>query len=90
MSGPFDPIAFADGYRSLGRGIVAPDAELRYRGLVFWRGVISEADADIDRLGGAVTRVIYPGGYGAAYLIPPAREAAAPHARTAMWGTTCR
>lgn len=38
MSGPFDLIAFADGCRSPGRGIVAPDAELRYRGLVFWRG----------------------------------------------------
>jgi 2-polyprenyl-6-methoxyphenol hydroxylase-like FAD-dependent oxidoreductase len=49
-------------------------------------GLISEADADIDRLDGAVTRVIYPGGHGAAYLIPPAREAAAPRARTAMWG----
>jgi 2-polyprenyl-6-methoxyphenol hydroxylase-like FAD-dependent oxidoreductase len=86
MSGPFDLIAFADGYRSLGRRIVAPGAELRYRGLVFWRGLISEADADIDRLDGTVTRVIYPGGHGAAYLIPPAREAAASHARTAMWG----
>ena len=40
MSGPFDLIAFADGYRSLGRGIVAPGAELRYRGLVFWRADI--------------------------------------------------
>ena len=29
MSGPFDLIAFADGYRSLGRRIVAPGAELR-------------------------------------------------------------
>jgi 2-polyprenyl-6-methoxyphenol hydroxylase-like FAD-dependent oxidoreductase len=86
MSGSFDLIAFADGYRSLGRGIVAPEAELRYRGLVFWRGLISEADADIDHLDGAVTRVIYPGGHGAAYLIPPAREADAPHARTVMWG----
>jgi len=86
MSGPFDLVAFADGYRSLGRKIVAPGAELRYRGLVFWRGLVSEADADIDRLDGAVTRVIYPGGHGAAYLIPPAREAAAPRARTAMWG----
>jgi hypothetical protein len=78
MSGPFDLIAFADGYRSLVRGIVAPGAELRYRDLVFCRGLICEADADIDRLDGAVTRVIYPGGHGAAYLIPPAREAAAP------------
>jgi 2-polyprenyl-6-methoxyphenol hydroxylase-like FAD-dependent oxidoreductase len=86
MSGPFDLVAFADGYRSLGRKIVAPGAELRYRGLVFWRGLVSEADADLGRLDGAVTRVIYPGGHGAAYLIPPAREAAAPDARTAMWG----
>src|SRR3984957_8060137 len=86
MPESFDLIVFADGYSSLGRRIVAPDTELRYRGLVFWRGLISEADADVDRLDGAVTRVIYPGGHGAVYLIPSAREAATPHARTAMWG----
>jgi 2-polyprenyl-6-methoxyphenol hydroxylase-like FAD-dependent oxidoreductase len=77
---------FADGYRSLGRQIVAPGTNLRYRGLVFWRGLISSAEADIDRLDGAVTRVVYPGGHGAVYLIPAAREAAVPGNRTAMWG----
>jgi len=82
----FDLIVFADGYRSLGRQIVAPGTNLRYRGLVFWRGLISSAEADIDRLDGAVTRVVYPGGHGAVYLIPAAREAAVPGHRTAMWG----
>ena len=82
----FDLIVFADGYRSLGRPIVAPGTNLRYRGLVFWRGLISSAEADIDRLDGAVTRVVYPGGHGAVYLIPAAREAAVPGNRTAMWG----
>ena len=51
---------------------------------MFWRGLISSTEADIDRLDGAVTRVVYPGGHGAVYLIPAAREAAVPGNRTAI------
>ncbi len=38
----FDLVFFADGYRSMGRRALFPDAEMAYRGYVLWRGVLEE------------------------------------------------
>ncbi len=38
----FDLVLLADGYRSLGRRLLDPQAELSYRGYVLWRGLLPE------------------------------------------------
>lgn len=38
----YDLVLFADGYRSIGRRTLFPDAGLSYRGYVLWRGVLEE------------------------------------------------
>src|SRR5690349_7535201 len=40
----FDIVVFADGYWSLGRRLLFPEAALQYRGYVAWRGVLEERD----------------------------------------------
>lgn len=42
MEEEFDLVLFADGYRSKGRSLLFPDAELSYRGYTVWRGVLPE------------------------------------------------
>ena len=39
----FDLVLFADGYQSMGRKLLFPNSELRYRGYVLWRGLLPEA-----------------------------------------------
>lgn len=80
--GPFDLVVFADGYRSLGRAVVDPDAELAYQGVVFWRGLVDETDVDLIQLRGVVTRVVDSRGHGVLYLIPSRGGSS----RGAMWG----
>ena len=41
-----DLVLFADGYNSLGRRIMYPDAALVYRGYTVWRGVVPERDIE--------------------------------------------
>lgn len=80
--GPFDLVVLADGYRSLGRAVVDPGAQLAYRGVVFWRGLLDRSDAGAVPLRGAVTRVVDAGGHGVLYLVPS--RGASPS--RVMWG----
>jgi hypothetical protein len=82
----FDAVLSADGYRSVGREIVARGCELAYRGMVLWRGLAEETDADREFLSGTMTRVVYRGGHGLAYLMPDADGSASPARRLVMWG----
>ncbi len=42
----FDLVLFADGYRSLGRRLLFPEARLKYRGYMLWRGLLPESEMD--------------------------------------------
>jgi 2-polyprenyl-6-methoxyphenol hydroxylase-like FAD-dependent oxidoreductase len=48
----FDLVVCADGYRSLGRGLVDPGAAPVYRGMVLWRGLLPERDIPAGALDG--------------------------------------
>lgn len=71
----FDLVLFADGYRSLGRRTLFPDARLGYRGYVLWRGVLEERrlseSAPLER---ALIRAHYRGlpGHAVFYFVPGA------------------
>jgi 2-polyprenyl-6-methoxyphenol hydroxylase-like FAD-dependent oxidoreductase len=83
----FDLVVCADGYRSLGRGIVDPGAAPAYRGIVLWRGLIPERDAGVGALGGCdLVRPVYQGGHGVAYYVPGPGRGTEPGERLLMWG----
>jgi 2-polyprenyl-6-methoxyphenol hydroxylase-like FAD-dependent oxidoreductase len=82
----FDLLVCADGYRTIGRPFVAPGCELAYRGMVLWRGLVQETDEDSACLAGGMTRIVYPGGHGIAYLIPGPDGDTRVGGRLAMWG----
>jgi 2-polyprenyl-6-methoxyphenol hydroxylase-like FAD-dependent oxidoreductase len=81
----FDLVVCADGYRSMGRRLIDPDATLGYRGMVMWRGLLPESDIRVDALDGCnLLRVGYQGGTGswvgtssiqAIYSVAPRRYA---------------
>jgi 2-polyprenyl-6-methoxyphenol hydroxylase-like FAD-dependent oxidoreductase len=82
-----DLVVCADGYRSIGRRLVDPDAALRYRGMVTWRGLVPESDLRADPLGGCdLLRVGYPGGHGVLYYVPGSGPGAEPGKRLLVWG----
>jgi 2-polyprenyl-6-methoxyphenol hydroxylase-like FAD-dependent oxidoreductase len=86
-SADFDLVICADGYRSMGRGIIDPDATPRYRGMVLWRGLVHESELREDVLEGCdVERVGYQGGHGTVYYIPGSGESTEPGKRLLMWG----
>ena len=68
----FDLVVFADGYHSMGRAHVSPDAQLRYRGYMLWRGLLEEAKIDDAPLGLDVLRLSYAHapGNATAYFLP--------------------
>jgi 2-polyprenyl-6-methoxyphenol hydroxylase-like FAD-dependent oxidoreductase len=79
----YDLVVCADGYRSLGRGIVDPGAIPTYRNIVLWRGLLPERDIHVDVLSeGDILRPVYQGGHGIVYYIPGAE----PGERLLMWG----
>jgi 2-polyprenyl-6-methoxyphenol hydroxylase-like FAD-dependent oxidoreductase len=83
----FDLVVCADGYRSLGRGLVDPGAALTYRGMVLWRGLLPEREIRADVLDGCeVLRPVYQGGHGVVYCIPGAGQSTEPGERLLMWG----
>ena len=83
----FDLVVCADGYRSIGRRLVDPDAALRYRGMVTWRGLLHESDLRADPLDGCdLLRVGYQGGHGVLYYIPGSGQSAEPGKRLLKWG----
>jgi 2-polyprenyl-6-methoxyphenol hydroxylase-like FAD-dependent oxidoreductase len=83
----FDLVVCADGYRSLGRGLIAPGAAPAYRGMVLWRGLIPERDIRAGALGGCdLLRPVYQGGHGVAYYVPGPGQSTEPGERLLMWG----
>jgi 2-polyprenyl-6-methoxyphenol hydroxylase-like FAD-dependent oxidoreductase len=83
----FDLVVCADGYRSLGRGLVDPGAAPVYRGMVLWRGLLPERDMRADALGGCdLLRPVYQGGHGVVYYIPGSGESTERGKRLLMWG----
>ncbi len=56
-----DLVVFADGYQSLGRRLLFPDIDLRYRGYQLWRGLLPESElARPEVLGSTCPRISYP------------------------------
>jgi 2-polyprenyl-6-methoxyphenol hydroxylase-like FAD-dependent oxidoreductase len=83
----FDLVVCADGYRSMGRRLMDPDATPRYRGMVLWRGLLHESDIGVDALDGCDgQRVVYQGGHGVVYYIPGSGQRTEPGKRLLMWG----
>lgn len=69
----FDLVIFADGYQSLGRELLFPDANLEYRGYMLWRGLLPEKMVDDSSpLGSNCPRLSYidiPGNF-VVYFVP--------------------
>jgi 2-polyprenyl-6-methoxyphenol hydroxylase-like FAD-dependent oxidoreductase len=83
----FDLVVCADGYRSLGRGLIDPGAAPAYRGIVLWRGLLPERDIRADALAGCdLLRPVYQGGHGVAYYVPGPGQSIEPGERLLMWG----
>ena len=83
----FDLVVCADGYRSMGRRLVDPDAAPVYRGMVLWRGLLDESDIGADALDGCNgQRVLYAGGHGVVYYIPGPEQSTERGQRLLMWG----
>jgi 2-polyprenyl-6-methoxyphenol hydroxylase-like FAD-dependent oxidoreductase len=86
-SADFDLVVCADGYRSLGRGLVDPGVAPVYRGMVLWRGLLPERDIRAGALGGCdLLRPVYQGGHGVAYYVPGPGQSTEPGERLLMWG----
>jgi len=69
----FDLVLFADGYNSLGRSILFPEKELKYRGYVLWRGLLPESEIeDASPLKDEILRLSYDNepGHNVVYFIP--------------------
>jgi 2,6-dihydroxypyridine 3-monooxygenase len=83
----FDLVVCADGYRSLGRGLIDPGAVPVYRGMVLWRGLLPERDIRVDALDGCdLLRPVYQGGHGVVYYIPGSGQGTERGKRLLMWG----
>jgi 2-polyprenyl-6-methoxyphenol hydroxylase-like FAD-dependent oxidoreductase len=83
----FDLVVCADGYRSLGRGLIDPGAAPAYRGIVLWRGLLPERDIRAGALDGCdLLRPGYQGGHGIAYYVPGPGQSTEPGERLLMWG----
>ena len=83
----FDLVVCADGYRSLGRGLIDPGAAPVYRGMVLWRGLLPERDTRVDALDGCdLLRPVYQGGHGVVYYIPGSGQGTERGERLLMWG----
>jgi 2-polyprenyl-6-methoxyphenol hydroxylase-like FAD-dependent oxidoreductase len=83
----FDLVVCADGYRSLGRGLIDPGAAPVYRGMVLWRGLLPERAIGVDALEGCdLLRPVYQGGHGVVYYIPGSGQSTERGKRLLMWG----
>lgn len=86
-SASFDLVVFADGYQSLGRQLLFPDAKLVYAGYVLWRGQLPEsALEESPPLEVGIRCVGYPGGHGIFYFVPGGGNSVAPGQRLVNWG----
>jgi 2-polyprenyl-6-methoxyphenol hydroxylase-like FAD-dependent oxidoreductase len=83
----FGLVVCADGYRSLGRGLIDPGAAPVYRGMVLWRGLLPERAIGVDALDGCdLLRPVYQGGHGVVYYIPGSGQSTERGKRLLMWG----
>ncbi len=83
-----DLVVFADGYQSLGRRLLFPDVQLRYRGYQLWRGLLPESElADPDVLGSNCPRISYPTmpGNFVCYFVPGEDGSTRPGERLVNW-----
>lgn len=86
----FDLVVFADGYRSLGRRLLFPDVNLRYRGYMLWRGLLPESEvAGAPTLGATVPRISFTSGAGnlVAYFVPGEYGSLTPGDRLVNWAS---
>ncbi|MEU2731432.1 FAD-dependent monooxygenase [Streptomyces griseoviridis] len=65
----FDLVIGADGYRSVVRAAMYPDATASYAGYIGWRGTSPEV-ADLPSDGLDAHNIVFPGGHCMAYRIP--------------------
>jgi 2-polyprenyl-6-methoxyphenol hydroxylase-like FAD-dependent oxidoreductase len=87
----FDLLVCADGYRSLGRQTLFPDAPVPYVGYVLWRGALEEKELqEVTPLEGAMCWPSYAGGYGPFFLVPGPDGSTAPGKRLVNWGLYLR
>jgi 2-polyprenyl-6-methoxyphenol hydroxylase-like FAD-dependent oxidoreductase len=85
-----DLVVWADGYQSLGRRLVCPDVDVRYRGYMLWRGLVPERHIpETGLLDGSMPRVSFPNmpGNFVAYLVPGEGGSTAPGDRLVNWGS---
>jgi 2-polyprenyl-6-methoxyphenol hydroxylase-like FAD-dependent oxidoreductase len=84
----YDLAVFADGAHSLGRRLLFPEAQLRYRGYILWRGLLPESMiGDSAPLEGAVPRLAHlrePGNT-VMYFIPDENGDSTPGKRVCNW-----
>jgi 2-polyprenyl-6-methoxyphenol hydroxylase-like FAD-dependent oxidoreductase len=84
----FDLVIFADGFQSLGRRLLFPDADVHYRGYVAWRGLLDERYlSERAPLEGALTKVVYRDmpGHLVVYFVPGPAGSVAAGERTVNW-----
>jgi 2-polyprenyl-6-methoxyphenol hydroxylase-like FAD-dependent oxidoreductase len=84
----FDLAIFADGYRSMGRNLLFPNSDLKYRGYVLWRGVLDEmALPDGQPLETSIPRISYKGlaGHLVIYYVPGHSGSVARGKRLVNW-----
>ena len=70
---PSDLVVFADGINSIGRQVLAPEAQPGYADYVAWRGTVGEeqlGSAAFETLGNAITYHILAAGHFISYPIP--------------------
>ncbi|WP_173134057.1 FAD-dependent monooxygenase [Kibdelosporangium persicum] len=81
----FDVVVGADGYRSLTRPLIDPEATPKYAGYVLWRGTYPESSLDGPVPAALEERLVWvgmPRGHGVFYLIPDHE----PGRRRVNWG----
>jgi 2-polyprenyl-6-methoxyphenol hydroxylase-like FAD-dependent oxidoreductase len=86
----FDLVLFADGYRSLGRQLLFPQAKLTYRGYMLWRGLLPEAEMpESEPLGTKVPRLSHAEipGHTVMYFIPSENGSVAEGQRVYNWAS---
>ena len=87
----FDLLVGAEGYKSLVRSALHPEARPRYAGYVLWRGNYSETEVTdhqfIESLDAetAWVTVPFPGGHGVMYMIPEFDGGNTPGRRRVNW-----
>jgi 2-polyprenyl-6-methoxyphenol hydroxylase-like FAD-dependent oxidoreductase len=86
-SAAFDLVVCADGYTSIGRRTLFPEAIPRYAGYVLWRGMLLEADLDdAEPIEQGIRCLGFPGGHGIFYLVPDPNGRAGTGTRLVNWG----